>query len=325
MSYTHLTREERYQIWSLRRVGQSRQRIAKVLERDVSTISRELRRNQGARAYRPGQAHRWACERACASRSRARITARQWRGISGLIEQDWSPEQIAARARHEGTLSISPEWIYRFVYADRACGGELHRHLRCQRQRRKRYGSGRQRRGRIVGRVGIEHRPASAESRREVGHWEGDTLIGKGKRGASLTTVERCSRLLRMAKLSRRTTRVVRRQFRRCLGVYADKVKTVTLDNGKEFAGHADLARDLGCSIFFADPYASHQRGTSENTNGLIRQYLPKDRDLTTLTGAEIRSIENRLNNRPRKCLGFLTPYEVFHETRMELTVALRG
>lgn len=325
MVYTHLTREERYQISVLHNAGHSLREIAMSLDRHASTISRELRRNRGGRGYWPLQAHGWACERARSSRRRVRISARQWRGIAGLIRRHWSPEQIARRARHEGTLRVSPERIYRFVYSDRACGGDLVTYLRCQRQRRKRYGSGRQRRGRIVGRVGIEQRPAAVTRRIQPGHWEADTLIGKGRRGALLSTVERRSRLVRLGKLTRRTAQAVQVQFRRRLGSYADRVRTVTVDNGKEFAGHAGISRALGCDVYFADPYASYQRGTSENTNGLIRQYLPKGRDLTTLTGAEIRAIENRLNHRPRKCLGFLTPHEVFNNTRESLTVALRG
>lgn len=325
MVYAHLTRGERYQISVLHDAGHSIREIAMMLGRNASTISRELRRNRGGHGYRPLQAHVRACERARRGRCRVRINARQWRGIAGLIRRHWSPEQIAWRARHEGTLRVSPEWIYRFVYADGARGGDLVTHLRCRRQRRKRYGSGRQRRGRIVGRVGIEHRPAAAARRSQPGHWEADTLIGKGPRGALLSTVERRSRFVRLGKLARRTTQAVQQQFRRRLGRYADRVRTVTVDNGKEFAGHAGISRVLSCAVYFADPYASYQRGTSENTNGLIRQYLPKGRDLTTLTGAEIRAIEDRLNHRPRKCLGFLTPHEVFNNTRESLTVALRS
>lgn len=325
MVYTHLTREERYQISALRRAGHSMRAIAEMLDRDGSTISRELRRNRGVSGYWPVQAHTRARERAVTSRSRVRIGACQWRGIADLIRRQWSPEQIARRARWEGTLRISPEWIYRFVYADRAGGGDLVRHLRCQRQRRKRYASGRQCRGRIVGRVGIEHRPAVVARRIQPGHWEADTLIGKGRRGALLSAVERRSRFVRLGKLTRRTTQAVQQRMRRRLGPCAERVRTMTVDNGKEFAGHAGIGRALGCRIYFADPYASHQRGTNENTNGLIRQYLPKGRDLTTLTGAEVRAIENRLNHRPRKCLGFLTPHEVFNNTRESLTVALRG
>ena len=266
-----------------------------------------------------------ANERAAASRRRPRITTRQWTEISRLIRLDWSPEQISARAALEGTLAISPEWVYQFIYADKAVGGDLYRHLRCQRKRRKRYGSGRDRRGRIPDRVGIEERPADVEKRETMGHWEGDTIIGKGHRGAAMTVVERKSRLVRIGKLPSKSANAMRQAFRRRLGPMVEAVRSITFDNGKEFSQHRLIGEDLNSLTYFADPYASWQRGTNENTNGLIRQYLPKDRNLETLTGGEIRMIEHRINNRPRKCNGYLTPNEVAYNKREKLTVALRS
>lgn len=324
-SYTHLTQVERYQIHSLMEADQSLTEIAHVLGRDKSTISRELARNRGRCGYRPKQAHRLATARACAARTRRRISERQWQGIAELIRWDWSPQQIAERAAREGTLAISPEWIYQYVYADKAAGGTLVTHLRGQKPYRKRYGSGRERRGRIAERVGIEHRAPSAEQRRRIGHWEADTMHGRRRRGGAVTAVERRTRYTRLGKLAQINARATRERTRRRLAPIAASVQTLTGDNGREFADHQGIAADLGARFYFADPYASWQRGTNENTNGLIRQYLPKSRDLTTLTGAEIRKIENRLNHRPRKCLGYRTPHEVFYNTQMKLTVALRG
>jgi len=325
MSYTHLTEQERYQIRAMLETQCTIREMARVLNRSPSTISRELRRNRGGRGYRPRQADQMARERARCSRCRRRISERDWLCVTRLIRQDWSPEQISGRTGHEDTLAISPEWIYQFVYADKAIGGDLWMHLRCQRKRRKRYASGRDRRGRIPGRIGIEKRPDGAESRARIGHWEGDTIIGKGHRGAAVTLVERKSRFVRMAKLAGKSARRTQLAIRRRLRPMADKVRTLTLDNGKEFSLHQAISANLEIAVFFADPYASWQRGTNENTNGLIRQYLPKSRDLSTLTGAEIRKIEHRLNHRPRKCLGYLTPHEVFNKTREKLTVALRS
>lgn len=325
MDYTHLTLEERYQIFALKRAGHSQAAIAGIIERSPSTVSRELRRNLGQRGYRAAQAHRMACRRALTARRRHRITARQWRGVAALIRQDWSPAQIADRAQFEDTLAISHESIYQFIYAEKAQGGELWRYLRCQRPRRKRYGSGRERRGQIRGRIGIKYRPAAVEKRDRIGHWEADTVHGRRRQGGVVTFVERYSRLTRLAKLPRINSTTVRAGARRCLGPIADRVETVTADNGREFAAHRELAVDLDADFYFADPYCSWQRGTNENTNGLIRQYLPKKRDLRNLTGPEIKKIENRLNYRPRKCLGALTPHEVFYNTRLQLTVALRG
>jgi len=325
MSYTHLTKEERYQIRAMLIAEFSLREIAQRLGRNVGTISREIRRNRGQRGYRPKQAQELAEQRAQACRRRYRITYGQWRCVERLIRRDWSPEQVAARTRLEGTVQISHEWIYQFVYADKSLGGDLHAHLRCQKQRRKRYGSGQQRRGQIVDRIGIDQRPSAADDRSEIGHWEADTIIGKGRKGACLTAVERQSRFTRLAKLNRRTAQATARRLRDRLKPLVRAVRTITFDNGKEFANHHWVSNDLSCEAYFADPYASWQRGTNENTNGLIRQYLPKNRDMTTLTGAEIRMIENRLNHRPRKCLGYLTPHEVLHKTQKSLTVAPRS
>jgi IS30 family transposase len=245
--------------------------------------------------------------------------------VARLLRDDWSPEEIAGRTRLEKSLKISHEWIYQFVYADKADGGDLHTHLRCRKQRRKRYGSGRQRRGQLADRVGIEERPESANARSEVGHWEADTIRGKNQRGGCVTVVERVSRFTRLGKLNRLTAKMTAERLRKRLASLADAVSSITSDNGKEFAAHRQVSQGLDCEFYFADPYASWQRGTNENTNGLIRQYLPKSRDLLTLTGPEIRSIENRLNHRPRKCLGYLTPHEVLFEQRTEMTVALRS
>ena len=189
--YTHLAQEERYQIHALMKAGHRQAEIAVLLDRHPSTVGRELARNWGGRGYRPQQAHALALSRAHAARIRPRITARQWAAVSALIRRDWSPEQIADRARLEGTLAISHETIYQFLYTEKRSGGALWRHLRGQRPYRKRYGSGREHRGRIPGRIGIERRPAAVARRRRIGHWETDTLHGRQRRGAVLSLVER--------------------------------------------------------------------------------------------------------------------------------------
>ena len=325
MGYTHLTKEERYQIYAMQKTQSSIREIAEVLNRAPSTISRELHRNRGQRGYRPRQAEATARERASQSRTCTRITAQDWAQIGTLLRRDWSPEQISGRMRLENGVSISPEWIYQFVLADKAADGDLWTHLRCRCKRRKRYGSGRERRGRIPDRVGIEKRPAGVNSRSRIGHWEGDTIIGKGHRGAAVTLVERRSRFLRMGKLAGKSAKETQRAIQRRLRPMAEHVQTLTFDNGKEFSNHRAITNTLEAAVFFADAYASWQRGTNENTNGLIRQYLPKNRDLSTLTGAEIRKIEKRINHRPRKCLGYRTPHEVFNKTYEKLTVALHS
>lgn len=326
MSYTHLTREERYQMESLLRAGCSRRQMAATLGRDPATVSRELRRNVGARGYAAAAAQRRARARAARARSRPRITARQWRAIERLVVYwQWSPQQIAERARREGTVRLSAQRIYQRIASERGSAARWGAGLRCRRLRRKPYGQGRSRRGRIPGRVGIEHRPAAAAQRREIGHWEADTMIGRHKQGAVVSLVERTSRYLRLGHLRQRTAAATTRQIRRRLRALRERVTTITADNGKEFCGHARITASLGAAFYFCAPQQAWQRGTNENTNGLVRQYLPKDRDLSNISSAEIRKIEHRLNHRPRRCLGYRTPHEVFYDTQQMLTVALRA
>lgn len=324
MSYTHLTQDERYQIHAFRRVGLKAAEIARELNRSASTISREVKRNRGGHGYRSKQAHDRARRRASQSRCRRRIQPRQWVGIEQLIRQDWSPEQIALRAATDGTLKISHSWIYRHIEADRDAGGELYKHLRRANLKRRRYHHRKPRRPKIRRRVGIERRPMEVESRAELGHWEGDTIVGPGPAGA-LTLVERKSRFLRIGRLPRMDARTTADVARNRLHQISARVHSITFDNGLEFALHGRMAVGLSTSIYFADPYSPWQRGTNENTNGLIRQYLPKRSALGDLTESQVTRIEKRLNNRPRKCLGGLTPHEVFNNTRTSLTDALRG
>lgn len=325
MSYTHLTQEERYQISAGLAVGLSQRMISKELGRSVSTVSREIGRNGRTGRYRAHRAQQTAAARARRCRSRPRIQAWQWAAIAGLIRQDWSPEQISQRAILEGALRVSPERIYLRIYADKASGGELYKHLRGRRKYRKRYGSGRERRGRIRNRTGISERPAAVERRDTVGHWEGDTIVGRRHRGAAVTMVERATRLTRLSKMTDRKAGSVRAALCRRLKGLRAWIETVTFDNGHEFAAHEQIEKDLEMKAYFAEPYSSWQRGTNENTNGLIRQYLSKARDLRTVSGSEIRMIENRLNHRPRKCLGYRTPHECFYNEEHNLTVALRN
>jgi IS30 family transposase len=310
MNYTHLTREERYQIYALKKAGHTQSEIAKVLERSPSTISRELSRNRGGRGYRPKQAHRLACERH-ASNAR-QIDEATWRFAKARLREDWSPDQISNHA------DISHETVYQRVYADKRAGGSLWKHLRCQKQRRKRYGK-RDLRGTIPNRLSIEQRPAVVEKRSRIGDWEADTVIGKNHKQAIVRLVERKSGYTLIRKVERRTADAVSRTMTKLLKPYQSRVHTITSDNGKEFAGHEKVARALRVDFYFAHPYASWERGTNENTNGLIRQYFPKGMDFTSITQQEISHVMKRLNNRPRKRLGYLTPAQVFFKSGVAL------
>jgi len=284
--------------------------IAKNLGRSKSTISREIRRNKGGRGYRPKQADRLAEERSIDSRNARRIDPDVLKSAFDRIAEQLSPEQVAAE------LPISHETLYQDIYANKAAGGAIWKNLRCQKKRKKRYASGVERRGQIVNRRPISERPADIELRRTVGHWEGDTVIGAGHKQAIVTLVERKSGYARLMKVSHRTSAQVSGAVIKKLRPFRAKVKTITFDNGKEeFAEHVRIDEALGSTTYFADPFSSWQRGSNENFNGLLRQYIPKKRPLSTVTDEEHKMIEHRLNNRPRKSLGFKTPSEVFHES----------
>jgi IS30 family transposase len=314
MSYTQLTREQRYQIYALKKAGHSQTQTAALVGVHKSTVSRELRRNRGRRSYRPALAHELAEARQRAA-SRPRISAQTWAVVESLLRRDWSPEQVAGRLRLEGRPTASHERIYRYIYADKRAGGTLHLHLRCRRQRRKRYGK-HSRRGQIAGRVGIEQRPRIVGTKRRVGDWEADTIVGRRGRGAILSLVERKSKLVRLCWVERKGAEEVARASLAALGPLAERVLTITSDNGGEFAHHARIAAGLGARFYFARPHASWERGINENTNGLLRQYFPKRADFAEITEAEVERVMGRLNERPRKTLGYRTPNEVFHKRR---------
>jgi len=310
MKYTQLTQEERYQISALLKAGHDQTEIAMILERHKSTISREIGRNTGLRGYRPKQAQRLTNERR-QSKVRSLISSNTWLVVEQLIKLDWSPEQISLWLKSFCSISISHEWIYQFILQDKAYDGNLHRHLRCQKQRRKRYGSY-NRRGQLIDRVCIDERPAIVDLRSRIGDWELDTIIGKNHKQAIVSLTERRTRFTLIHKVKRKTAECVSDAIIKLLLPFSDRVHTMTSDNGKEFADHKNIAAQLNAKFYFAHPYASWERGLNENTNGLIRQYFPKGSDFTPITQKEIDQVMDKLNNRPRKCLGMKTPNQVF-------------
>lgn len=303
MSYTQLTQEQRYQIYSLKKIGCNQTEIAENVGVDKSTISRELRRNKGQKGYRPKQAQRMAEARR--NKTPCRITGSQWAFVEGLLNLKWSPEEISGWLKKYFQIQISHEWIYQHIWNDKKRGGELYEQLRCQKSYRKRGQTG-EKRGKIPNQTGIEERPAIADARDRIGDWEGDTIIGKGKQGAVVTLVDRKSRLLRMGLVARRTKDAVKETVIDLLKDYP--VHTITFDNGKEFTEHEAMAQALNADIYFAHPYSSWERGTNENTNKLIRQYFPKDTDFRELSNSDVQFVESQLNFRPRKCLAFEQP-----------------
>ena len=310
MAYKHLAQEQRYQISVLLKTGHSQTEIAVIIGVNKSTVGRELRRNRGQRGYRPKQAHRLAQERRRKA-IRKRISDQAWSQIDEKIREDWSPEQISGWLEKNTDTTVSHEWIYQHIYTDKRTGGDLHKHLRCQKKRRKRVGDY-DRRGKIPNQVSIDERPEIVDQRERLGDWEADTIIGAGKRGAIVTLVDRKSRFALLKQVSRRTAEAVENAILDLLKPYQSATHTITCDNGKEFANHQSLAEKLQAKIFFAHPYSSWERGTNENTNGLIRQYFPKGMDFSSITDDQIAFVKERLNARPRKCLDFLAPAMVF-------------
>jgi IS30 family transposase len=306
--YKHLAQEKRYHISALRKTGISQAGIARTVGCHASSISREFSRNTGKRGYRPKQAEQLA--KARKRQGNARINGFEWGYIRHLIKQDLSPEQVHGRLSlcHFGRVA-SVERIYQLIYQNKAEGGTLHTHLRCQKKRRKRYGSGQERRVQLINRRGIEERSIEAEQRRRIGDIEADTIIGAKHQGALLTLVDRKTRVTFIRPLPNKQAEGLADESIDALRDFG--AQSITYDNGKEFAAHSRVAEALCVETFFADPYASWQRGTNENTNGLIRQYFPKNSSLNKVTQIQTRAVEDKLNNRPRKILGYLTPNEV--------------
>jgi IS30 family transposase len=316
MSYTQLSERQRYQISHLKRMGYFQYQIANEVGVHKSTISREVRRNQNRNGYDFEKAQQRAKERR--HRPCHRITAQSWAIVETKLVEDWSPEQISGWLKRESLPAISHEWIYHYILRDKKKGGKLYVHLRCQKQNRKRYGSY-SHRGVIPNRRSIEERPEIVSKREQIGDWELDTVIGKNQQGALVTIVDRKSRYLLMGKVDKKTSDLVGETILKLLTPHAGTIRTLTSDNGKEFAGHQQLENTLQTKYYFAHPYSSWERGTNENTNGLIRQYIPKGRLMSTVDEAEVIQILSRLNHRPRKCLGFQSPHDIFSEPNVAL------
>ncbi len=317
-SYHQLTQVQRYQISSLQSLGHSYTEIAQVIGVHKSTISREMARH-------PWDGSRWwalvAHSRACYQRRKPvyRIPQAVWKTVDRLLQEDLSPEQVSIRLRLEQGIRISHEWIYQHIFADKRRHGQLYQHLRRLNKRKKR-GRRLERRGRMENITSIELRPTIVESRERLGDWEADTLLGRRHGPVLLTLTERKSRFTLLALMDRRSARAVRKQMCRQLSPYRDRLHTITSDRGKEFSDHAKIAKTLGITFYFAHPYAAWERGTNENTNGLLRQYFPKHTSFQGITQADLERVMDKLNHRPRKVLGFRTPFEVFFNTSVALT-----
>ncbi len=319
MSYVHLKLEERYVIAHLKMHGLSIREIGRRLKRSASTIVRELKRNKGEfqEIYWYEEAQQWARQRRSKSRRPTKKTNEQlYKYVSCGLKMGWSPQLISGRLRREYprnyNMDISTETIYRWVYRDALDGGELYKLLPRHHRKRKRHRGRLKLRGRIKDRVGIENRPKVVDSRSRYGDWESDTLEGAKGKGGLATHVERKSRYLVVSKLQDKRSSTYTRKTITALSTIADKyLKTMTVDNGKEFSGFKQIEQKVGVKVYFADPYAAWQRGTNENTNGLLRRYFPKGIDFSRVSNYLVTKVVKKLNNRPRKCLDYRTPREV--------------
>jgi transposase, IS30 family len=287
--------------------------IALSIGRHRSTVYREAKRNaiNEFSHYQAERADSTARTRRSHSRRGSTFCYKQWRKVIAKLKQQWSPEQISGALK--GDLNISHQTIYTYVKHDRLNGGLLYKNLRIiPKFGRKRRGSPATR-GVAPNKKHISTRPKSIETRKTVGHWEGDTVMGIDKYACILTMVERKSGLVRIRKLKRRTTEQATPQIIGMLNRECAKAKSVTFDNGSEFHDFQTIENRTRVPCYFATPYHSWERGTNENTNGLIRQYVPKGKCMSTLTQKDCDAIAYKLNTRPRKRHGYKTPLEIYN------------
>lgn len=311
--YIQITSEERYTIARCRAARMTVTEIAEITGRHRSTVYREVSRNLGSGGrYRCSKAQEKTNGRRSRSRRNRRFGHEELDLVERYLREDFSPEQVSGYLVKEGLLKISHETIYKHIWRDKVVGGSLYRHLRgARKQRRKRYRSY-DSRGRLAGKKDITERPASIEERTEIGHWEVDTVMGSPDKHCVVTMVERKTGLVVIGKLENRTKEEVKKRIVNLIRTQQHPVLTMTADNGTEFHAYQKIERLTGVDFYFAKPYHSWERGTNENTNGLIRQYLPKRKSMAHITQRDCTRIADRLNNRPRKRLDFRTPRECY-------------
>ncbi len=324
MGYTQLDYIKRCEIYAFWQAGYSQTKIAKEVGVHKSTISREFKRNMfwwNSRIpqYKPNYAQTYCEGRHKSKKKLVKFTKEVANFVRAKLLQEWSPDQISGYAKRHQLFSISHERIYQFILSDKKKGGKLYKHLRHQHKKyRKRYGSP-DRQGPIKNRVMIDDRPEIVNQKQRLGDWEIDTIVSKQHKSAIVTLVERVSKKTLIGQVGSKRSDFVRDQVIRLLSSLKAYVFSITADNGGEFSQHERIAAALETHVYFAHPYHSWERGLNENTNGLIRQYIPKDKDFTELTDVHIIEIQERLNNRPRKLLEYATPNEVFANLQKQM------
>ena len=324
MAHNHLSYYERCKIQAMDEQGYQQKEIAKALGRSPSTISREFKRNKTLRwsrnrgwLYRGDYAQHNANARKKNKPKHIAFTANIEQFIREKLQIKWSPEQVAGYAKINNIPCVSHERIYQFVESDKANGGELYKKLRHGNKRyRRKYGQGK--RHIIKDRVMIDARPAIINDKQRLGDWEIDTVLGKNRRQAIVTITERLSKKLVAQAMPNHKAITTAQASIKGLSPYVRYVHSITSDNGTEFAEHKTISQQLQSAFYFAHPYSSWERGLNENTNGLLRQYLPKRYNFKTITNRELQQIVDEINNRPRKTLGYKTPNQVFKELAMQ-------
>ena len=310
----HLTRDQRCQLYTLRKRGDSVQVISNELGVHKSTVYRELKRNTGLRGYRFKQADEKAVKRRqITSCRRYKMSSVLISTIEEKLKLQWSPVQIAGWLKQqEDVNSVSHETIYQHVWADKFKGGLLYKELRHSGKKYNKRSKGSAGRGCIPNRVDIDERPAIVEEKNRIGDWEIDLIIGTGQSGAIVSMVDRASKLTILEKVSGKSAQEVTQALIKRLSSFTNYVHTLTSDNGKEFANHQQVSEALGSKFYFAKPYHSWERGLNEHTNGLVRQYFPKCKHFDEISDDDVMAVEILLNNRPRKVLNFSSPQEIF-------------
>lgn len=308
----HLTVEQRYTISVMKSKGYKKNQIAQTIGKDTSTVTRELQRNSDKRngEYRHELAQRKCNERHQSKPKTQRFTDLVKKHVDKWLLEDYSPEQIAGRAKRDGLDCVSHERIYQYVWKDKKDKGNLYLHLRRKGRKYRKRGNSKDSRGIIKDRVDISQRPGIVDEKMRFGDLEIDTIIGKNHKGAILTINDRWSSFLWMANLKGKNAKDLALKTIELLNPLKKEFHTITADNGKEFAEHKMIADGLNIDFFFARPYHSWERGANENTNGLVRQYFPKGSSFDEITKEDIQNVQYKLNTRPRKKLGFLSPIE---------------
>lgn len=318
---SHLTQEQRYTISEMKQKGYSQNSIAEVIGKDKSVVSRELSRNcdkrNGEYRHKLAQAK---CEKRHKEKSKKVYFSDAVEAyVVSKLNQKYSPEQIVGMALKEGIICVSVERIYQYIWQNKRKGGLLYLNLRTQGKRYRKRGSGKDKRGIIRDRIDISQRPSIVETRDRIGDLEIDTIIGKNHKGAIVTINDRATGMLKMKKLNGKDATELAQETVKILKIWQPFLHTITADNGKEFSDHKSISEALDIDFYFARPYHSWERGSNENLNGLIRQYIPKKTDFSTITDEYVEYVEQELNNRPRKRFDFETPNYIFNQKKLHL------